>query len=434
MNLPSRGTEEKTYSGRENQLVKQIMSGLSGPKQPTGDWELFLGMWERANLVCAFFWSQRVDDEKLLLTHFLARLRRFFGVDFCFGALNVSEHRFVEVGVPEAGLSQLPLDFSRRCLESVANSRAPVTWNDAGIKLGYRTTVIVPLRAPTGASFGFLLLGQSRTRSYSAVELFLLQALAGELSWVVRDLAARKFYRQKLAVTSHDVKNALQVILGNAALIRQKVKEGSSEADKHIQGIEAAVELIIDRVRTLPDSTTAEVSDVEPLAEAPSDISIALTESLVSCRRAAEERGVVVEVAYTPDPEDGSIAISERVKGFLTALIDTAVLATRNETIRLTLRRRDGVLELVVQGTGSNPIAVKLKSLFEAASRSGRARDDKETALARMREYLDEVGGDVYLKSRPGEAAEFILRLPLEGDAQSARLKMKNELDPKDLV
>lgn len=283
MNLSSRRTAERTYnSGRENQLVKQIMSSLTGPKQPTGDWELFLGMWERANLVRAFFWSQRVDDEKLLLTHFLARLRRFFGVDFCFGALSVSEHRLVEVGVPEAGLSQLPLDFSRRCLESVANSRAPVTWNDAGIKLGYRTTVIVPLRAPTGASFGFLLLGQSRTRSYSAIELFLLQALAGELSWVVRDLAARKFYRQKLAVTSHDVKNALQVILGDAALIRQKVKEGSSEADKHVQGIEAAVELIIDRMRTLPDSTTAEVSDVEPLAEAPSDISMALTESLVS--------------------------------------------------------------------------------------------------------------------------------------------------------
>jgi len=406
------------------------MSSLTGPKQTSGDWELFLGMWERANLVRAFFWSQRVDDERLLLTHFLARLRRFFGVDFCFGALRVSEETIVEVGVPEAGLSQLPLNFARRCLESVANARAPVTWNDAGIKLGFRTTVITPLRAPTGASFGFLLLGQSRTRSYSAVELFLLQALAGELSWVVRDLAARKSYRQKLAVTSHDIKNALQVVLGNAALIRQKVTGVCSEADRHIQGIEAAVELIIDRVQILPEATTSEMCATEPSG----DIAGALTEALTSCRRVAEERGVVF-VVYAPDAPDCSIPIPERVKECFSALGAASASVTRNETVRLSVRLRGGALELAVQGTGSDGVADKLESLFEAASRSEGARDDKEsTALARMREYMDDVGGDFCLKSRPGEAAEFIVRLPMGGEAQPARIKIKNEFDTKDLV
>ena len=66
--------------------------------------------------------------------------------------------------------------------------------------------------------------------------------------------------------------------------------------------------------------------------------------------------------------------------------------------------------------------------------RSEGARDDKEAVLARMREYLDDVGGDVYLNSRPGEAAEFIVRLPVEDDVtRSARLKMKNEFDTNDL-
>ena len=394
------------------------MTTLTGPKQPTGDWEVFLGMWERANLVRAFFWSQRVDDEKLLLTHFLARLRRFFGVDFCFGALRVSEDTLVEVGVPEAGLNQLPHHFSQRCLESVANSRAPVIWNDAGIKLGFRTTVLVPLRAPTGASFGFLLLGQSRSRSYSAVELFLLQALAGELSWVVRDLAARKAYRQKLTATSHEVKNALQVILGDAALIRQKVTDTGGDADRHVRGIEAAVESIMDRVRIWPESATAEVRSSAPAL----DILSELAQSLASSRCAAEARGIVFDLMCAPDAPDSSIAISERVKEFLGALGDNAALATRNETVRFGVRRRGGALELVVQGTGSNRVADKLKLLFETASRSEGARDDKETALARMREHLDDVGGDVYLNSRPGEAAEFIVRLPLEGDTRSVRL------------
>ena len=398
------------------------MPSLTGPKQPTGDWELFLGMWERANLVRAFFWSQRVDDEKLLLTHFLARLRRFFAVDFCFGALSVSEQTLVEVGVPESGINPLPEEFSRRCLESVANSRAPVTWNDAGIKLGFRTTVVVPLRAPAGASFGFLLLGQSRTRSYSAVELFLLQALAGELSWVVRDLAARKFYKQKLAGVSHDVKNSLQVILGHAALIRQKVKDISGDADRHIAGIEAAVELIIDRVRVLPDSEASQTSDVEPLPESPADISGVLNRSLLACRRAAEERGVIVEIVCAPDAGEGSMALSDRAKAFLSKLVETAALTTRNETVRLGVQSRGGILELVVQGRRSDQVADELKALFDAGPRSEGARDDKVVAPAQMREYLEDVGGDVYLKSRPGEAAEFILRMPVEGPP-SARQK-----------
>ena len=427
MNFPSLCTDTTGCSGRESQFVTRTMTNLNGPKQPAGDWELFLGMWERANLVRAFFWSQRVDDERLLLTHFLARLRRFFGADFCFGALSVSEETLVEVGVPEAGLSQLPQEFSRRCLESMANSRAPVSWNDAGIKLGFRSTVVVPLRAPTGASFGFLMLGQARAKTYSAFELFVLQALAGELSWVVRDLAARKFQQQKLAAASQPVKNALQVILGNAALIRQRSNDSPGDLDKLLQGVESAVQLIADHVRIPPDFSTA-AREPGQAAGPIADISSVVTQSLASSRHAAEARGVEVEIVYTPDSPESETVIPERVKKILSARVDNAAMATRNEKVRLAVCRRGADLELVVKGLGSNRVADKLKSLFDAASRSEGSRDENSDALAPMRAYLDNAGGDVYLKSRPGQSAEFVVRLPLESGAPAGRLQLENEL------
>jgi signal transduction histidine kinase len=402
-----------TLNERENQSVNRAMSTLTGPKQPSGDWELFLGMWERANLVRAFFWSQRANDEKLLLTHFLPRLRRFFGVDFCFGALSVSEENLLQVGVPEAGLSQLPQDFPRRCLESVANSRAPVTWNEAGIGLGFRSTVVVPLRAPTGPAFGFLMLGHGRARSYSALELFLLQALAGELSWVVRDLAARKFHEQKLAVTSQAVKNALQTISGNAALMRQKMKDPSVEAEKHLRAIEAAVQQITERISILPEGSPEESDRPRPAGETVADIATMITQSASSCR-AAKERGIEVEVVYVPESPGYEMLIPERVKGILSVLVDNAALATRNETVRFTVRRAADDLELVVKGMGSNRVADTLNSIFEAASRLEGARDENGEAILRVQEYLKHAGGDVYLKNRPGESAEFVVRLPIE--------------------
>ena len=74
-------------------------------------WESFVGLWERANSVRNFFWNQPICDEKILLTHFLARLRRFFGVDFCFGFITLNDRKLAEVGMPEstAAVRNLPL-------------------------------------------------------------------------------------------------------------------------------------------------------------------------------------------------------------------------------------------------------------------------------------------------------------------------------------
>jgi light-regulated signal transduction histidine kinase (bacteriophytochrome) len=290
--------------------------------------------------------------------------------------------------------------------------------------------VIVPLRAPNGASFGFLLLGQSRGRSYSAVELFVLQALAGELSWVVRDLAARKAHHRKLAAVSHSITNDLQVVLGKAAMLRQKLKEVSSGSDNPIEDVEAAVQAILERLRALPEGSAPEPSG----GESPTELSIALAQSLASCRNMARERGVTLEIVCAPDAAGGAPKISERAKGFLTALVDVVTSIARAETVRLTVQHRDKTLELIVQGMGSSQLVDKLRVLFEGASRSEAARDEKTTALARMCEYLDDVGGDVYLKGRPGEAAEFVVRLPMEGRAQGGRLSEKNDVDTKDLV
>ena len=392
------------------------MPNLTGPKEPSGSWEIFLGMWERANLVRSFFWSQRTDDFKVLLSHFLTRLRRYFAVDFCLAVLNVSDESLLEVRVPEFGETQLPDDFSRRCLESLANSRAPITWKEAGSGLGFRSTVVVPLRAPTGASFGFLLLGHARNRPYTAVELFVLQALAGELSWVLRDVAARNKSKQKLQAAAHGMKNAVQAMLNDASMLRQKA--AGHECDQHLDGIERAVQQILECMRALPEEpgdhpVTSEISESEK-------ISTIVNQSLVSCQQRARERGIDLEVVCALDSSVQPSVYSERIAKILTVLIDKAALSTRNETVHVTVKPGSTDLQLMVRGTRSNKVADGLKALFEGTARWEDAREEWAEDWERVREYLEDTGGDVYLKSRPGEAAEFVMRLPIEGVMQPA--------------
>jgi two-component system sensor histidine kinase EvgS len=265
------------------------------------------------------------------------------------------------------------------------------------------------------------MLGHARARTYSAIELFLLQTLAGELSWVVRDLAARNIGQQKLAAASHDIKNALQVIVGNTELLRQTLKDHfSSERDRYLEGIEVAVQQITERVRILPDfSSTGRVA-ARPVGDTFAEIASMVTQSIASCG-AAKERGIDVEVVYAPEVPGHETVIPEKVKLLLGALVDNAAMATRNETVRVSVRRDNDDLEVVLKGVSSNRVADGLKSVFEVASRSEDARDESGAAIARMREYLDNAGGDVYLKSRPGDSAEFVVRLPIDNRAHAGR-------------
>ena len=130
---------------------------LVNGREPTGSWEVFVSLWEHANLLRAYCWTQQCGDEKALLNQFLVRLRRLFSVDFCFAALGSKDSKLVEFGVPEAGMANVPANLSQRCLDIVVNSRAPIAWNDVSGEFGFRSAVVVPVTPPAGPAFGFLL-------------------------------------------------------------------------------------------------------------------------------------------------------------------------------------------------------------------------------------------------------------------------------------
>jgi len=59
-------------------------------------------------------------------------------------------------------------------------------------------------------------------------------------------------------------------------------------------------------------------------------------------------------------------------------------------------------------------VAQRLTAMFDNAIGLGGANDENHRALVSVRQYLDQIGGDVYMRSRPGRASEFIASVPLE--------------------
>jgi hypothetical protein len=220
---------------------------------PNDGWATFPGLWERANLVRAFLWHQQSADARSLLNQFLVRLRRFFSIDFCFGALLSDGGVLIDAAVPVAGLDSLPANFARRCLDLVAHSRAPVTWNEVSAEFGFQNLVLAPIVPPLGAPVGFLMLGHSHRRNYSAADLFALQTLASELSWAVRELQGKAKHHNDLAEVSHSVKNTLQLIIGSSVLIRQNLGGAlSGEQEKFFGNIEASIDELLEQLNRFP--------------------------------------------------------------------------------------------------------------------------------------------------------------------------------------
>ena len=400
-------------------------------------WESFVVLWERANFVRNFFWNQPICDEKILLTHFLARLRRFFAVDFCFGFLIVNDRKLAEVGMPESTADQLPKNFSRRCMNLVANSRAPITWNEVSGGLSFRSTVVVPLTPPVGPSFGFLMLGHAIRKNYSAAEMFVLQALAVELSWVARDLAFRNDQQRQLAASARHVNDGLQEILSDTEQIGRKLGEANETNDdgrKLVQRIESTAREMQHGLSIFAAASASDLDEVEKVGEPVGDIAILVKQAIASCRHAAAERDIDIEVVYAHRFLNAATVDSTALGAILHVLVNETARATRSEIVRLTVRCAADDLQLIIQGMESDRVAERLKALFESRLREEDALDEKSEAFLQLREYLDKTGGDVYLRSRPGESAELVVCLPLKRSAQMGRPSSENHLSAEELA
>ena len=163
--MPRFRAETRDTARATGGLKRSMSSGsASSPKDPTASWESFVGLWERANLIRSFFWKHQEVGEKILLSHFLVRLRRFFGVDFCFGVLMLNDEKFIKVGIPEAGIGRLPTNFSRRSkprawrqmISLMASCSAPTSFISIpdALSIRRRTPAITPTSASTTARTG----------------------------------------------------------------------------------------------------------------------------------------------------------------------------------------------------------------------------------------------------------------------------------------
>jgi signal transduction histidine kinase len=390
-----------TIGGRRNR--GWMSDQFSDPNAP---WEAFLRLWERANLLRSFIWTQESPDEKTFFKQFLARARRFFSVDFCFVALFVEGQKILQLSLPEDGASNLPANFVRHALDLIANSRAPVTWKQLGKDSGLKSVVVSPLLATVGQPLGFFMLGHMQPKNFSRSELFLLQLLAGDLSWAIRELRSRQNHHRQLATLSHELKNSLNVIMGDCVLLREDLERSLNAEERHeLSNIETTSQEILNLINSfidpnpLRESNTGIAADNLELVPFVEDV-------LMSCRTKAQSAGFELQIDYATDLPQEIATDSVRFRHVVRNLANYAIESVGQHPRRIYIKKNGAMLELTATGIDT-----------QGASREEGSCDPgaiSPTRLEVIKEHVEFLRGHVHMVNPLGETSDITVCLPYE--------------------
>ena len=120
-------------------------------------------------------------------------------------------------------------------------------------------------------------------------------------------------------------------------------------------------------------------------------------------------------------PKTATVFTSDQNKldSILTNLIKNAIKYTRAGEISVGCKTKENMLEFFVKDTGIGIPAERQKAVFErfiqADITTTRQFDGSGLGLAISKAYLEMLGGEIWVESKPGEGSAFFFTLPLSG-------------------
>jgi PAS domain S-box-containing protein len=288
--------------------------------------------------------------------------------------------------------------------------------------VGFVSSVSVPLSA-AGRTFGVLSLVQAESgRHFGPGDLPLATELAHRAAVAIENarlyeeaLAANRAKAGFLATMSHELRTPLNATIGYVDLLLMGIPEPVPVgARKHVERIRLASQHLLSIIEEILTFSRIEAGR-ETVEREAVDLAGLVGEVSAIIEPLANERGLLLHV---PDLESPPALVTDprKLRQILVNLLGNAVKFTERGSVGFAVERADGAVLLHVRDTGIGIEPAMHEAIFDPFRQVDggmtRAAPGTGLGLTVSRELARLLGGDILLRSAPGEGSVFTVRLP----------------------
>ena len=238
--------------------------------------------------------------------------------------------------------------------------------------------------------------------------------------------AANRAKSDFLANMSHEIRTPMNAILGFTAMLRRGYQRDAVESAKYLSIIESSGRHLLALINDILDLSKVEAGHLE--VERTDCAAHELVDEVASIMRAkAEEGGIDLRVAFAESMPRFIQSDPARLRQVLTNLVGNALKFTPrggSVTVGARIQPLQGQPMLVVDvsDTGIGIAEDKLDAIFEpfvqAESSTTRRFGGTGLGLAISRRFARALGGDIVVRSTPGQGSTFTVSVSA-GDLQA---------------
>ena len=315
-------------------------------------------------------------------------------------------------------------------------------WAEVAHELGFRAIVALPLQTGDGV-LGAVAFYFERAGAITAETRSLLRMVADQMAATAQKarliedlrranaalietnaelerqygalLEARRVKDEFLANISHELRTPLTAVMGYLALMDEGLSGPvTPEQRKTIAQVKTASEHLLDLIGDLLELTTLKRGGLKVVTTT-FDVREPLRDAVASTRGRAPD--VALRVS---EPETVVTMVSDRrkISKMLVALLSNAYKFTQTGEIRLSVQVANGRVQYRVQDTGIGIPSDMQQLVFEEFRQvdgsSTRRYGGPGLGLALARRLARLLGGEIVVRSAPGEGSTFQVELPLE--------------------
>jgi signal transduction histidine kinase len=315
--------------------------------------------------------------------------------------------------------------MSALTLVPMQNAATPTGLSQAmlGVVVGFAALICLIAALATGLADMYLSdrqrLENIRLRDTVATRTAELVALAdAQTKLTERAEAANTAKSQFIANMSHELRTPLNAIIGYGEMIQEDQLDANEQSAEDAQRIVAAAKHLLTIINDILDLSKIDAGRVD-LERVTFEAATLAHEALDTVRPTAASSDTALRIFLAPNLGGGE-GDAFKIKQCLINLLANAVKFTKGGAVTLRGKRelRHGQAWLVfeVADTGIGMSAEQLAKLFQPFTQADASTTRKfggtGLGLAITRSYAHMMGGDVTVRSAPGEGSRFTLALP----------------------